>query len=50
MATAILGGVVTTALVNLFILPVFYLRFAAVPAAEAAEEEAPEVAAVPELG
>lgn len=51
MAIAILGGVVTTALFNLFVLPVFYLRFAAAPAAEAAEEEeAPETAAVPELG
>jgi Cu/Ag efflux pump CusA len=50
MATAILGGVVTTALFSLFILPVLYLRFAAAPAAEPAEEEAPEVAAVPELG
>jgi Cu/Ag efflux pump CusA len=51
MATAMLGGVVTTALFSLFVLPVFYLRFAAAPAAEAAEEEeAPETAAVPELG
>jgi Cu/Ag efflux pump CusA len=50
MAAAILGGVVMTALVTLFVLPALYLRFAAAPAAEAAEEEAPEVAAVPELG
>jgi Cu/Ag efflux pump CusA len=52
MAAPIIGGVVTTALLSLFVLPVLYLRFASAPAAEAAaeEEEAPEVAAVPELG
>ena len=51
MAAPIIGGVVTTALVSLFVLPALYLRFASAPAAEAAEEEeAPEAAAVPELG
>jgi hypothetical protein len=42
---------VATALVVLYVLPVFYLRFAAAPEVEAAEEEeAPEAAAVPGLG
>jgi Cu/Ag efflux pump CusA len=50
MAAPIIGGVVMTAVLNLFVLPLLYLRFASAPAAEAAEEEAPEVAAVPELG
>jgi Cu/Ag efflux pump CusA len=51
MAAPIIGGVFTTALLSLFALPVLYLRFASSAAAEAAEEEeAPEVAAVPELG
>jgi Cu/Ag efflux pump CusA len=50
MAAVLVGGVVATALVVLYVLPAFYLRFAAAPEAEAAEEEAPEAPAVPELG
>jgi Cu/Ag efflux pump CusA len=50
MAAVLVGGVITTALVVLYVLPAFYLRFAAAPEAEAEEEEAPETPAVPEFG
>jgi len=52
MAAVLVGGVIASALVVLYVLPVLYLRFAAAPEAEAAAEEeaAPEAPAVPELG
>ena len=39
MAEIILGGLVTTALFSLFILPALYLRFAAEPAGAAATSQ-----------
>jgi Cu/Ag efflux pump CusA len=50
MAAVLVGGVIATALVVLYVMPAFYLRFAAAPEAEAEEEEAPETPAVPEFG
>ncbi len=49
MAAVLVGGVVATALLVLYVLPVFYLRFASSPAAEAVEEEEapPETPAIP---
>jgi Cu/Ag efflux pump CusA len=48
MAAVLVGGVVATALVVLYVLPVLYLRFASSPAAEAVEEEeAPDAPVVP---
>ena len=48
MAAVLVGGVVATALVVLYVLPVLYLRFAPSPAAEAVEEEeAPDAPVVP---
>jgi hypothetical protein len=38
-AVALLGGLITSALVSLFVLPILYLRFGLSPAAEAAEPE-----------
>jgi Cu/Ag efflux pump CusA len=47
MAAVLVGGVVATALVVVYVLPVVYLRFASSPAAEAVEEEAPEAPPIP---
>jgi Cu/Ag efflux pump CusA len=47
IAVVVLGGLVTSALVALFVIPSLYLRFA--PAAPAAESEADEVVVVPDV-
>jgi multidrug efflux pump subunit AcrB len=47
MAFVVLGGLVTATLVNLFVLPSFYLRFGFVPVTEPSAEEAPD--AIPAL-
>jgi Cu/Ag efflux pump CusA len=50
MAIVILGGLVTSTLLNLFVLPSLYLRFAKPlprPAAEATEPQAPEPTPAP---
>jgi hypothetical protein len=39
LAVIILGGLVTTALVSLFVLPTLYLRFAKNPHSDAAPDE-----------
>jgi hypothetical protein len=38
-AVVFVGGLITSALVSLFVLPILYLRFGVSPAAEAAEPE-----------
>jgi hypothetical protein len=41
MALIVLGGLVTTALLNLFVLPALYLRFAARPRPAPPQQPAP---------
>jgi Cu/Ag efflux pump CusA len=48
LAIVVLGGLVTSTLLTLFVLPVFYLRFCSSPDVETETEMAPEAA--PTLG